>query len=126
MLLVLPLLVAADKMPVVKKLLRPMITLYDEQGVSRGREPQWPLPPGGAPIVGHNANGQVGIWRVANGNRELVYLRNSEIETENEQGPCLATTSAGQDPNRHVAASSGVHSGVSGSNAACIASGDDR
>lgn len=107
---------AAGGPPIVKKLLRPMTSLYDKAGNPTRRVDSTTIPVPAA-IVDYNAREQIGI-KLADG--AVVYLRPSEIETENETGPCLAVTNAAESSGRHVAASAGIHSGMSANSAPCV------
>lgn len=100
----------------VTKLLRDTITIYDANGNPRGREPKWDLPRDGAPIVGRDTAGHVGIRR---GN-EIVYLRNSEILTAGVPDPCAPLSQGARPAGKVSAASEGVGSGMGSSSTPCV------
>ena len=108
--------VAAAGPPMVTKLVRPMTSIYDKAGNPQGRVDSSTIKTP-AEIVDYSDRDQVGI-RGADG--KTIYLRPSEIETKNETGPCLQVASASEASGRHVAASAGIHSGMSSSSTACV------
>jgi hypothetical protein len=106
----------ANSQPRVTQLLRDHISLYDASGQLIRKAPKnevtTPLPV----LHVNQATGQPAVtWKGA-----TVYLRNSEILTENLAGPCAEVGSAARPSSRAIAASEGVGAGLGTTGQRCV------
>jgi hypothetical protein len=108
--------VALAGQPQISGILRDPVRIFDKDGVAQGTLPQsaFKLP---VLIEGANARGQP---KVEVGGK-VIYVKSSDVETQNVGGECIAANTPGQASGSSLAASNvGAGAGLSTKSARCL------